>query len=344
MPNEDIRSSVKVLPEVLSAVQGAGIAAVIPCFRVHDKVLGVIARIGSEVERIYVVDDACPEHTADLVQRVCRDPRVVVIRLPANQGVGGAVVEGYRRALSDGAQIVVKIDGDGQMAPELVPKLVAPILAGHADYVKGNRFFFLDGVRQMPLVRLVGNAGLSFLTKLSTGYWQIFDPTNGFTAVSRQALERCDLARVSKRYFFESDLLYHLALARVVVIDFPRASDYADEQSSLRPMRIIGTFLRGHLANFARRVLYTYFVRGFSLASIELIIGMLLILFSIVFGVSEWIASAQSGAPATAGTVMLAALPAILGTQLTLSWLHFDIHSEPRIPITLQATKVRAAE
>mgnify|MGYP000864454273 FL=1 len=183
MPSEVIRSSVKVLPEVPAVVQGVGIAAVIPCFRVHDKVLGVIGRIGSEVERIYVVDDACPEHTADLVQHDCRDPRVVVIRLPANQGVGGAVVEGYRRALNDGAQIVVKIDGDGQMAPELVPKLVAPILAGHADYVKGNRFFFLDGVRQMPLVRLVGNAGLSFLTKMSTGYWQIFDQTNGFTSV-----------------------------------------------------------------------------------------------------------------------------------------------------------------
>jgi len=147
MPNEVIRSSVKVLPEMPAADQGAGIAAVIPCFRVHDKVLGVIDRIGSVVQRHYVVDDACPEHTADLVQRVCRDPRVAVIRLPANQGVGGAVVAGYRRALSDGAQIVVKIDGDGQMAPELVPKLVAPVLDGHADYVKGNRFFFLDGVR-----------------------------------------------------------------------------------------------------------------------------------------------------------------------------------------------------
>lgn len=339
--NEVCSSSVKASTGVPAPEQSTGIAAVIPCFRVRDKILGVIAKIGSEVERIYVVDDACPEHTADLVQRACRDPRVKVIRLPANQGVGGAVVEGYRRALHDGAHIVVKIDGDGQMAPELVPNLIAPILSGNADYVKGNRFFFLDGVRQMPLVRLVGNAGLSFLTKLSTGYWQIFDPTNGFTAVSRQALENVDLARVSKRYFFESDMLFHLALARAVVIDFPMTSVYADEQSSLRPMHIVGTFLWGHLANFATRVLYSYFVRGFSLASIELLIGVFLILFGIVFGVSEWITSARTGAPATAGTVMLAALPAILGTQLTLSWLHFDIHSEPRIPITQRAPDMR---
>ncbi|ACV34752.1 glycosyltransferase family 2 protein [Accumulibacter sp.] len=310
------------------------IAVVVPCFRVRDKIVGVIERIGPEVERIYVVDDACPEGTADLVQSVCRDPRVDVIRLAVNQGVGGAVSEGYRCALRDGAQIVVKIDGDGQMAPELVPELISPILAGHADYIKGNRFFFLGGVRQMPAVRLVGNAVLSFLTKLSTGYWQVFDPTNGFTAVSRQALQRCDLARVSKRYFFESDMLFQLALARAVVADFPMKAVYADEQSSLRPMRVVGTFLRGHLVNFARRVLYTYFVRGFSLASVELVIGLLLILFSIAFGVSEWITSTRMGAPATAGTVMLAALPAILGTQLTLSWLHFDIQSEPRIPIT----------
>ncbi|MBK8767487.1 MAG: glycosyltransferase family 2 protein [Burkholderiaceae bacterium] len=320
----------------LVIVPKGGIAVVIPCFRVRGKVLKVIERIGPEVDRIYVVDDACPEGTADLVQNVCRDPRVVVIRLPVNQGVGGAVAEGYRHALHDSAQIVVKIDGDGQMAPELVPGLVAPILLGLADYVKGNRFFFLDGVKRMPMVRLVGNAGLSFLTKLSTGYWQVFDPTNGFTAVSRQALERCDLTRISKRYFFESDMLYHLALARAVVVDFPMKAVYEDEQSSLRPMRIIGSFLKGHSANFARRMLYTYFVRGFSLASIELILGPLLMLFSVVFGASEWIASVNAGAPAPAGTVMLAALPAILGTQLTLSWLHFDIESEPRVPITPQ--------
>lgn len=315
-----------------------GIAAVIPCFRVRGKVMGVIERIGPEVERIYVVDDACPERTADLVQSACRDPRVTVIRLPVNQGVGGAVAEGYRCAMRDGAEVIVKIDGDGQMAPELVPRLVAPILSGRADYVKGNRFFLLDGVRRMPIVRLVGNAGLSFLTKLSTGYWQIFDPTNGFTAISRQALERCDLTRISKRYFFESDMLFHLALARAVVADFPMQAVYEDEQSSLRPMRVIGTFLKGHLVNFARRVLYTYFVRGFSLASIELIIGAALILFSIVFGANEWATSARTGAPATAGTVMLAALPAILGVQLLLSWLHFDIESEPRFPVTDRTT------
>jgi dolichol-phosphate mannosyltransferase len=309
-------------------------AAVIPCFRVRGKILGVIERIGPEVDRIYVVDDACPEGTADLVQSACRDARVTVIRLEVNQGVGGAVVEGYRCALRDGAEVIVKIDGDGQMAPELVPNLVAPILSGRADYVKGNRFFFLDGLKRMPTIRLVGNAGLSFLTKLSTGYWQIFDPTNGFTAISRQALERCDLSRISKRYFFESDMLFHLALARAVVADYPMKAVYEDEQSSLRPMRVIGTFLKGHLVNFARRVLYTYFVRGFSLASIELIIGVLLVTFSVAFGASEWITSTRTGAPATAGTVMLAALPAILGVQSLLSWLHFDIESEPRFPVT----------
>lgn len=310
------------------------IAAVIPCFRVREQILDVIDRIGPEFDRIYVIDDACPEGTADLVESERTDPRVEVVRLPQNQGVGGAVTEGYRRALRDGAEIVVKIDGDGQMDPELAPGLIGPILSGHADYVKGNRFFFLDRVKKMPSVRLFGNAVLSFMTKLSTGYWQVFDPTNGFTAISRQALERCDLSRISKRYFFESDMLFHLALARAVVTDFPMTAVYENESSNLKPMRIVGSFLWGHLANFVRRVIYTYFVRGFSLASVELVLAALLIPFSLVFGISEWLASVRTGLPATAGTVMLAALPAILGTQLALSWLHFDIQSEPRVPIT----------
>lgn len=318
---------------------GPRIAVVIPSYRVGGAITGLVARIGPEVGRIFVVDDACPLRTADALEVEGRDPRVRVLRHAVNCGVGGAMVTGYRAALAEGAQIVVKLDGDGQMDPALIPQLVAPILVGHADYVKGNRFYHVSDVRAMPGVRLLGNAILSFLTKLSTGYWQLFDPTNGFTAVHREILVMLPLDHVAPRYFFESDLLYHLNQLRAVVHEMPMRAVYGDELSSLRPLRIIAPFLRGHLRNFLRRLIYSYFIRGFSLASVELVLGLALALFGTGFGLLAWAESAQTGVPATAGTVMLAALPIILGVQLVLSWLAFDVAAEPRYPVAAQLEK-----
>ena len=309
------------------------LAVVIPCFRVEAQILGVIAAIGPEVQAIYVVDDACPEQSGALVERSCSDARVRVLRHAQNRGVGGAVLTGYQAALADGADIVIKLDGDGQMDPALIAALVHPIRSGEADYCKGNRFHQLSDVAAMPALRLFGNAALSFLTKLSSGYWQSFDPTNGFTAIHRAALRRLPLDRVARRYFFESDLLFHLNQVRAVVCDFPMRAHYADEHSSLSPLRMILPFLRGHLRNFTRRILYSYFIRGFSLASLELLLGCLAVLFGTVFGSLAWVESLRSAQTASAGTVMVSALPIILGMQMLLSWLNFDVAAEPRIAL-----------
>jgi hypothetical protein len=186
----------------------------------------------------------------------------------------------------------------------------------------------------MPWPRLLGNAALSFLTKLSTGYWQLFDPTNGYTAIHRSVLALVPIEHVAQRYFFESDLLYQLNQLRAVVHEMPMSASYADESSSLRPLRMIGPFLFGNARNFARRLVYSYFIRGFSLASVELLLGAGGLLFGLGFGARTWWTSIASGVPATAGTVMLAALPLILGLQLVLSWLAFDIAAEPRYPVS----------
>lgn len=317
----------------MSASTAARIAVVIPCYRVAAHVVSVIARIGPEVGWIIAVDDACPEHSGDTVERECRDPRVRVLRHAQNQGVGGAVMTGYRAAMDLPADAVVKLDGDGQMDPALIRSLCEPLLRGRADYVKGNRFYRVSHTAGMPVVRLLGNAALSFLTKLSSGYWQLFDPTNGFTAIHRTLLAELDYSRVAKRYFFESDLLYHLNLLRAVVVEMPMASSYEGEPSSLRPLRVIGPFLRGNLRNGLKRIFYSYFLRGFSVASIELVIGIMMLVFGIVFGARHWWLSVAGGAPATAGTVMLAALPLILGLQFLLSWLGFDVSAEPKYPV-----------
>jgi glycosyltransferase involved in cell wall biosynthesis len=309
------------------------IAVVIPCYRVRKHVLAVLAAIGPEVGRVYVVDDACPERSGDLVESECHDPRVCVLRNPTNQGVGGATLAGLRAALADGAEVVVKLDGDGQMDPALIPRLVQPILSGEADYAKGNRFFELEGLAAMPRGRLLGNALLSFASKLSSGYWNVFDPTNGFTAIHASVARQVPLGKLAAGWFFESDLLFRLGTLRAVVCDVPMPAVYEDESSNLRAARVIPGFLRGHLVNTAKRVFYSYFLRNFNVASIELVAGAALVLFGLGFGASQWAEGSLRGVPATSGTVMLAALPVLLGTQLLLAFLSYDLQNVPRDPL-----------
>jgi hypothetical protein len=212
------------------------------------------------------------------------------------------------------------------MDPRLIPAFAGVILAGEADYAKGNRFFEPEGVAAMPVARLIGNAGLSFLAKISTGYWHTFDPTNGFVAIHASLIDLLPVDKIAKRYFFESDLLFRLNVLTARVVDVPMHAHYADEKSNLRQYRAVPGFLFGHLRNFGKRIFYNYFVRNFSLASLELVFGMLLTLFGVAFGITRW----GITSPATAGTVMTAALPIIVGTQLLLAFLNYDIQSVPQ--------------
>ena len=307
------------------------IAVVIPSYRVKKHILAVIGQIGAEVERIYVIDDKCPEETGNFVLTQCSDSRVVVRFNEHNLGVGGAVMSGYRFALEDGAQIVVKLDGDGQMDPALIPRIVEPIITGRADYTKGNRFFNLNHIRKMPGLRLFGNAVLSFLNKLSSGYWDIFDPTNGYTAIHTDILRELPLEKISNRYFFESDMLFRLNLQKAVVMDIPMDARYGDEVSNLKISHVIGEFLLKHLRNFGKRIFYNYYLRDMSLASLELPIGLALFLFGTLFGANQWLASASTNIATPAGTVMLSALPTLMGLQFILAFLAFDIGSVPRV-------------
>jgi glycosyltransferase involved in cell wall biosynthesis len=309
------------------------IAVVIPSYKVTRHILGVIAGIGPEVGRIYVVDDRCPDHSGDFVRANCNDPRVFVIEHEQNQGVGGAVMSGYRAAIDDGASIIVKVDGDGQMDAALIPAFVAPILAGEADYTKGNRFFNLERIGSMPPMRLFGNAMLSFLTKLSSGYWDLFDPTNGFTAIHADAARYLPFDKISRRYFFETDMLFRLNTLGAVVADVPMDAVYGDEVSNLKISRIVTEFSVKHMRNFFKRLFYNYYLRNMSLASIELPLGVLLLLFGLVFGTTHWIAASRLGQATPAGTVMVAALPMIMGVQLILAFLAYDIASVPRRPL-----------
>ncbi|MBN7138445.1 glycosyl transferase family 2 [Lysobacter enzymogenes] len=309
------------------------IAVVIPSYKVRRHILAVIAAIGPEVERVYVVDDRCPDASGDFVEQHCRDPRVRVLRHELNQGVGGAVMTGYAAAVAEGYTIAVKIDGDGQMDPRLLPLFVRPILEGRADYTKGNRFYDLAQIQRMPALRLIGNAGLSFLSKLSTGYWHLFDPTNGYTAIDTRVAAHLPTERISRRYFFETDLLFRLNIARAAVVDVPMDAVYADEESNLKIGKIFGEFLVKHVRNFVKRIFYNYFLRDMSAASLELAFGAALMAFGLGFGAWKWLSSAQAGIATPAGSVMLAALPVIVGLQFVLAFIAFDVASVPARPI-----------
>jgi len=305
---------------------------VIPSFRVTEHIIDVLKNIGPEVERIYVIDDACPDKSGELVKKNSKDPRVQVLFHETNLGVGGAVITGYKAALADNMDVVVKVDGDGQMDPSLISTIAKPVLEGDADYSKGNRFDSLEDLFSMPKSRIFGNAILSLCSKLSSGYWNITDPTNGFTAIHRKALEAIQLDKLRKTYFFESDLLFRLSIVNAVVMDVPMKSLYGNEKSNLKIRKVIFEFPWRHTVNLHKRLFYKYYLREWSVASFELPVGIGLTIFGAWFGLARYFEASGAGQATTAGQVTLSALALILGVQLLLSFLAYDVQSEPRVP------------
>ena len=308
------------------------IAVVVPSYKVTSHVVETISEIGKEVSYIFVVDDACPDGSGKLVQEKVSDSRVKVIFHEENLGVGGAMITGYKAALETDADIIVKLDGDGQMDPALISELIAPIVNGRADYTKGDRLDSLTGLSQMPSIRLFGNAGLSLLTKISTGYWNITDPTNGYTAIHRDVLKILPLGMLSKRFFFESDMLFRLSLYRAVVWDVPMQARYGTEKSNLSIIKTLWEFPWKHFKNFHKRLFYKYYLRDVSAASIELPLGIVLWWFGLIFGIGAYNQSMETGVAATTGTVMISVVPLILGFQLLLAFVSHDVSAVPSRP------------
>ena len=310
------------------------VAVIVPSYKVKDSILEVLSKIGPEVGKIYVVDDACPQGTGNFVKENCTDDRVEVLYNPENLGVGGAVMTGYRKALAEGCRIMVKIDGDGQMDPLLIPRFIDPIIRKEADYVKGNRFYDLSYLRKMPVMRRLGNSMVSFISKLASGYWNVMDPSNGFTVISATALKHLPLEKIDRRFFFESDMLFMLNTIRAVVQDLPMHAEYGTEKSNLRISRVLVQFPFKYMNRLTKRIFYNYFLRDFNIGTLELMMASIFLLFGFIFGGIHWISSLETLHPATAGTVLLAGLPTILGFQSLLAFLHYDLANIPQKAIT----------
>jgi glycosyltransferase involved in cell wall biosynthesis len=322
------------------SADGRRVAVVIPAYRAAATIEKVLGAIPPWVDAIYVVDDASLDETGARVRAVA-DPRVRLLVHEVNRGVGGAMVTGYRQALRDGMDICVKMDADDQMDPTYLPALIEPLVSGRADYAKGNRFHDAEALRQMPLGRKVGNAGLSFLIKAASGQWHIFDPTNGYTAIHRAALAALDLGRLHPRYFFESSMLIMLRRIGAVIEDVLVPARYGDERSGLSVGRSLIEFPWLLLRHGLRRVLWQYFVVDFNAVSLFLVTGVPLVTYGVIFGLYHWIDSYRRNVLTPTGTVMLAVLPMILGFQLLLQALVLDVQNAPRRP--LQANVPRSS-
>jgi dolichol-phosphate mannosyltransferase len=307
------------------------IAVVIPCYNVSRHIRQVVADLPEHISFIIAVNDHSSDDTLSILKCLQEShPRLVIVHHEENLGVGGAMISGFKKAIELDADIAVKMDGDGQMDNRYIDDLVKPIISGKADFSKGNRFRDFKALSSMPAIRRFGNLGLSFCIKAASGYWNIFDPTNGFIAINKEALSNINFHKLHNRYFFESSLLIEMYHANVVVCEIPMKARYGDETSHLSITRTLFEFPPKLFIAFIRRIILKYFLFDFNIASLYILFGFPLFLAGFLFGLINFIKYAFHQVPAPTGTVVIPTLLIILGFQLLLSAANYDITNYPK--------------
>ena len=306
------------------------VCIVVPCYNVAAHIAEVLSAMPDFVDHVIAVNDGSRDDTAKRLERPT-DPRVVVLQHDRNRGVGAAMRTGFARGVETGSDILVKVDGDGQMDLADLPRLLDALVDDpRCGYAKGNRLADQRALSEMPRLRVLGNFALTFLTKLASGYWYVVDPQNGYVAIRRTIWERIDPNRISDGYFFENDLLVGLNILDVVVRDIPMPARYGIERSYLRVRRILFPFAFLLLRRTFYRVYVKYMLRDFSPIALFLITGVPLLLWGVLFGAYQWWDHAQHDVVTPTGTVIVAVVPLILGFQLLLQALVLDIQNSPR--------------
>ena len=303
--------------------RGLRVAVVVPAHNEERLIGRTVSTMPDLVDHIIVVNDASSDGTAEAAKAV-GDSRAQVITLIENQGVGGAIVTGHAEALVLDADVSVVMAGDAQMDPNYLPALLDPIASGEAQFTKGNRFYGRSSFVGMPRHRVVGNLALSFLTKASSGYWNLFDPLNGYTAISREALLRLDLSQIARRYEFENDLLIHLNIQRVRAADVAIPARYGEEVSGINLRKQAPRAVRHLARGFWSRIWWKYVLQSFSAVALMLFGG--LALTGSALSVSAWtVAHTLGPATASAGTVVLAVAPLLSGFHMLIHAMVLDI-------------------
>lgn len=305
------------------------ITVVIPCYKVASHIEKVVRELPECVTDIILVDDCSPDDTGKILERLLQqDCRIAVVRNEKNRGVGGAMVAGFQEALRRGCDIAIKLDGDGQMDSSRIVEMVQVLESGDFDYVKGNRFYDRFALQKMPMIRKIGNFGMSFLVKVSSGYWQVSDPTNGFFAIKKETLQRLDMNRMSPRFFFESSLICELYYTGARIKEISMPAIYGEERSNLSILKSLLTFPPKLCLRWLRRIWLSYYVYDFNLGSLYFAAGSLSFFFGLIFGIIRWVQFASAGIAAPLGTIMIAVLTFICGFQLLLSAFQYDLTAE----------------
>ena len=301
------------------------LAVVIPAYRAAGTIEELIARIPAEVDRIIVVNDASPDNLKEVMSGIT-DPRVILLNHAQNQGVGGAMATGFRQALDLGVDLIAKIDSDGQHDPYYLDRFVRVAAHHDCDYVKANRFGHIEALPSMPRVRLIGSLGLTFLTKLSSGYWNIFDPQNGYVMITRKMLRRLDLDRLDRGYFFENSMLINLNIMRARIGEIYLPAQYGQEISSMKVSSILTSFPGKLFRGWLYRIYHKYIFRSLSPFALLLFFGLAFMIWGTVLGGLTWYWSVVSGVPAKTGTIILALLPLLLGWTSIIQALVLDVN------------------
>lgn len=304
------------------------IAVVIPYYKASKHIVAVLNKLPDLVTKVYIIDDCSPEPFPEAARQAFKN--VEYIKHERNLGVGGATKTGFAKAIADGMAIVVKVDADDQMDTTYIKDLVVPLIENKASYAKGNRFRDFKALRQMPFIRKAGNLGLSFLTKAATGYWNNFDPTNGFFAIKTEALQVLDFETIANRYYFETSLIAQLYFQDAIIKDVPMPAVYGDETSSMTVWKMPFVFLPKLIKTFIKRIVKSYFLYDFNISSIYILIGIPLFTFGVIYGVYNWWYYSSQAIFAPTGTIMLVTLTIIIGFQLLLQAVHYDITKAPK--------------
>jgi glycosyltransferase involved in cell wall biosynthesis len=305
------------------------IAVVIPCYKVETQIQQVVAEIPDYVGSIILINDASPDKTGKILDKLATEnPKITVLHHAENQGVGGSMISGFQEAVKQNQEVVIKIDGDGQMDIAHFEEMLHAVFEKKYDFVKGNRFFDRKMLRKMPAIRRIGNIGMGFLIKMTSGYWNIFDPTNGFFCIHSSILKRIDFNRISKRFFFESSLLIELYYTGAKIKDIAMPAIYAEEKSNLSIWKTFFTFPPKLFKAFLRRIWLRYFIYDFNIGSLYIFFGVPLFLFGLIFGIVKWVHYAALHNATPTGTIMITVISLVLGFQMILAAIQYDISAD----------------
>jgi len=303
--------------------------AIIPCYKSKGKAENVVLETLKYVDKVICVDDNCPLDTGASIRKNIKDENLTIIKNKINMGVGGAFKVGLVAALDMGAELVIKIDSDGQMNPELIPLFLNPLENNLASFVKGNRFRNSAVLYKMPKVRLIGNLLLGILTKVSTGYWELFDPTNGFVAFKTELVNKLPLHKLDNRFFFETDLLFRMGLLDTFILEIPMEAKYEDEISNLNALKEIPNFLLKHCLLIPKRIFYSYFLMDFNPGTLFLLISCLFGFLSISLASYNFIYAQINELYTPAGIQTLFLALFIISLQFLMNFIHYDVSQKP---------------